>query len=1331
MPVNVKGGALEFDAFINSATLEAQLNKIENQLRGLTNTATKEANAIDRLTRNTVSAIAAYATFSVGSNIVQDIVRVRGEFQQLEVAFSTMLGSKEKADKLLAQATDLAAKTPFTLLEVGQASKQLLAYGFAADDLVENIKMLGDVSSGVGAPLGDIVYLYGTLRTQGRAFQKDITQFTGRGINIVAELAKQFGVAQSEVTKMVEAGKVGFPEIEKAFKSLTGQGGMFFNLMEAQSKTLTGQLSNLQDAFNNMLNELGKGGEGAFESIIASAQFLIKNYKEVLKIMEVLIITYGSYRAAIIATNLVTSISTSLTKGWTLAEILRFKAMQISAAVSKILNATLLKTPAAFVVAGLAALVSSLTLFSKKTTEAQRTQKMLNEVQQEASKVVLEEKNNLQNLLKVAQDETKSKQDRETAIRRINAISPEYLGNLTLENLKTAEGKRLIDLYVKALERKALAQAVNNKIIKLQEDRLDMLDAKANASGLLKEATIKAADAAVDEIDRKISTLSDKNKAALEEDLKAEGSKQVAKKRTIDVIDEEIKNLKAEQQAKSTNFKENEGYQKKINALENEKRKITGETNKTTAAANALENKANSLLEKRKGLLEEIADQKRNADQSGLIKEQSELDKINERYDAVLQNITDYNKKVDEFNKKNPKNKVSKIGQVDIVELNNSRSKELDNTTLKNQADKYKAYLQRQKVVFDEYEQAKKEVGVQKANEMYADQTKGYTTFLESLQNEANRFAPKIQSGIANIGEVEKFKAVTDAISEYNKQKDLEDLQQEKENFSALLEASTTYSEQRLLINKKYDDLEATLSKNKSLKEYDERKKILEQGRKDELSGLDSYMARASSLYRQLNQDILLFTRERIKEEIKLLKDKLKTDTTLSPQQKADIQATIDQYKGLLEESNKTAKGFFEAAKYLSAASGAFGDLAAATEDLNAGLSDTLQTLSDITGVGASAAAAIAQFASGNIVGAIASTVQTIVGLFSLGKKARESRREAEKEVQEFNTKVLAGEMQITQEYRNRQREQVALNKLKLKGLSDEKKLLEEQKKLVEDQYNSLLKQLQQESFISGKGKEKYGGFLGIARKTRATDISETIGNRTFTELEKLFTQGRLDGKAKELFEMLQKIKQEGADIDAMLLENEQKAKEIFTGTTTDSLVDSIASGFENGLKSAGDFADTFQDLMRNALIQSLKFKYLEAPLKDFFEQFAAASQSDSQLTNSEIDNLNQVFNDIINNANTQFAQLQQIAGLNFGSSGSKGNSLTGAIKGITEQQADLLAGQFGGLRITALETLGVSKGQLTALNLIEVNTRNNNIKMGTLLDKIYWYYEVKGVKVI
>lgn len=210
----------------------------------------------------------------------------------------------------MSQLVDTAARTPFDLTSIAQGAKQMLAFGSNVESVVDEIVMLGNVASGVSAPLGDLIYLYGTLRSQGRAYTVDIRQFAGRGIPIYEELGKVLNADRQELNKLVTEGKVGFPEVEKAFKNMTSEGGIYFNLMQEQSKSLTGMLSNLGDAWDSALNKIGQDNQDLFTGAIQGAIDLVENMDQIIRIVQAVTIAYGSYKAAIV-------LNTLATKGYT------------------------------------------------------------------------------------------------------------------------------------------------------------------------------------------------------------------------------------------------------------------------------------------------------------------------------------------------------------------------------------------------------------------------------------------------------------------------------------------------------------------------------------------------------------------------------------------------------------------------------------------------------------------------------------------------------------------------------------------------------------------------------------------------------------------------------------------------------------------------------------------------------------------------------------------------------------------------------------------------------------------------------------------------------
>jgi len=187
-----------------------------------------------------------------------------GNMEQTSMAFTTMMGSAQDATSLLKELQQFAKTTPFQFTEITTASKSLMAFGVSGDNMIRTLTTLGDIASGIGMPLNELSEIYGKIKAQGQVYGDDIRQLGQRGIPIIKELAKVFNMDESAIKKMVESGKVGFADIEKAFQNMTAEGSQFGGLMEAQSKTLLGKWSNFKDSIQLSMIELGNSISDAF-----------------------------------------------------------------------------------------------------------------------------------------------------------------------------------------------------------------------------------------------------------------------------------------------------------------------------------------------------------------------------------------------------------------------------------------------------------------------------------------------------------------------------------------------------------------------------------------------------------------------------------------------------------------------------------------------------------------------------------------------------------------------------------------------------------------------------------------------------------------------------------------------------------------------------------------------------------------------------------------------------------------------------------------------------------------------------------------------------------
>lgn len=403
---------LSFEIVGDNTDLMRKLEETERAIKNTSKSIEREGGSIDNLFGRLTKAAAAFSAGLSVKEIGQSIIKVRGEFQQLEVAFTTMLGSKEAADRLMSQMVETAATTPFDLQSVANGARQLIAYGTAADDVNETLVRLGNIAAGLSIPLNDLVYLYGTTMTQGRLYTEDLNQFTGRGIPMIRELSEVLGVAEDEVKGLVTEGRVGFPEVQKVIQNLTNEGGMFFNLMSEQSKTITGQISNIGDSFSQMFNEIGKQNEGIINEALSGISYLVENYESVGKAIVEMAASYGAYKAilititglqkaysvvlqqSIVEKNLAAAAGITLSNAEALAAS-RTKLLQTAQAA---LNKTMLANPYVLAAAAVTALGYGIYKLVTYQTEFEKGQDRLNNALNESSKASLSEQRELARL---------------------------------------------------------------------------------------------------------------------------------------------------------------------------------------------------------------------------------------------------------------------------------------------------------------------------------------------------------------------------------------------------------------------------------------------------------------------------------------------------------------------------------------------------------------------------------------------------------------------------------------------------------------------------------------------------------------------------------------------------------------------------------------------------------------------------------------------------------------------------------------------------------------------------------------------------------------------
>ena len=802
--------------------------------------------------------------------LVTDMINVRGEFQKTSIAFETMLGSKEKADALMAQMVETAAKTPFDLQGVTSGAKQLLAYGTSADKVNETLVRLGNIASGLSIPLGELVYLYGTSMSQGRLFTQDVNQFMGRGIPLVAELSKELGKTESEIRKMVTEGKVGFPELQKVIENMTNEGGKFYNLMEMQSTTLSGQISNLGDAWDSMLNSIGEETQGIASITISTVTSIIENYKEVGAIIASLVATYGTYKAAIVVVNMLERANIMILRQAVVekklaaaANIVLSNSMAIAAARGKIFATVQKNIISTFKGAGkalanpyvlFAAAVGTATYglyqFYTRETEVEKMQKRYNETKEAAARHEEQHKTKVEELINSIEDETQAEMERIGAIELLKKMYPGII-----EKYIDEEGhlKNLIALKKELSGTDATRKAEENKTelrsyderIKNQKEYIERMrtndqsavdDEIAKLKRLEEEREVARQKVASDYINKWITDYNSKSdeelkntidtyKKLLSENVQGEwftGSKDFK----VDEIKQFVSALENLQKARLNAVKNKKYWEDKKKEAEDARnaldisKKNSEEWNKYTKQIQEAQKQIDKYSDSKSGKEadKQKKDQQKSAEELLTLRRQNQQDEINLMKDGTEKKLKqidlDYQKELDSIRKQESKwskEQGGKLTQEQSIEIS-TRYTNAENKKEKDIADVTKNQLKTEADAMREY---LKEYGTfQQKKEAI---TKEYNDKIANATTEGDKkiLQKQMEEALSSV-DMDKLKQEINwelIFSDLNKvsKKSLEQVKQQLKTFKNSDEYKNMAVDQKKVIDEALNNIQSTI----------------------------------------------------------------------------------------------------------------------------------------------------------------------------------------------------------------------------------------------------------------------------------------------------------------------------------------------------------------------------------------------------------------------------------------------------------------------------------------------------------------------------------------
>ena len=498
--------SLKFDAVIETAKVISGIKDIQNAVHNTAETVKSEGESIeDVINKIKNAANIAIGGWSIGK-FVNQMMQVRGQFQQTEMAFKTMLQSEEKANDLMQQIIHTAAITPFGVEDVTEGAKQLLAFNVAAEDVNDTLIRLGDVAAGMNLNLSELVMLYGTTIAKGKMDTMDLYQFLNRGIPIADELAKVMGLdvsnAIAEVKEQLTAGKVTSDIFIKAIQNMTSEGSKFGGLMEAQSETITGQIRNIEDAIEQKFNELGKSQEGIINKGLDVASSLVENWQKVGEAVMVAATAYGTYKAVLMTVTALQTLNNRILQqavvektlaaaaGINLSNAEAVAAAQtkfftlaqkgLTAALKETAMATLANTYV-LLAAAITSVVYAIYKFSTAASAAEIAQEAWNKSIDEFNKKAEERKQKIKELVSTIQDASSTDLQKQLSFDELKNIAPELTKVYdSVEKLQSADLSQF-NTQMNEMSDREREEGLKAQIKQLQEYAKALQDVSASA----------------------------------------------------------------------------------------------------------------------------------------------------------------------------------------------------------------------------------------------------------------------------------------------------------------------------------------------------------------------------------------------------------------------------------------------------------------------------------------------------------------------------------------------------------------------------------------------------------------------------------------------------------------------------------------------------------------------------------------------------------------------------------------------------------------------------------------------------------------------------------
>jgi tape measure domain-containing protein len=1261
-----------------------------------------------------------------------EIIRVRGEFQSMQTAIETMVG-KDMAGQLIPQIKELAKISPLTMSDMVGAEKMMLGFNIQAEDTIKYLKAISDISMGESSKFNSLTLAFSQMSAAGKLMGQDLNQMINAGFNPLQIISEKTGKSIATLKDEMSKGAVSAEMVQQAFIDATSAGGKFYNMSENASKTINGQLSMMQDALDSVFNELGTKSESVIMDGIQMTTSLIQNYETVGKVLAGLVVTYGTYRTAVMLVTAAESKHTLVEIGLTNARLLARKA-QLA------LNAAMLTNPYVLLATAVVGLGVAMLAFRDSATEAEKAQRRFNEQQEEAKKQEEEHKQKIDSLVQSSRDIALSDLQRGRSLAELRKEYPKIFAQYDIETIKLADILKLkqqiteedakragekqtkelsnieseIKYYENLLKTLSGQQGVDGYVKKLKELRA-MRDVmlQEKGKGISEQFISNLKDVNTNEFDRYISELEKRIrgkgengtvKLRLPIDIKGtlsdEAIYNVKDIKTLIDTAKSVKQTRIDSEKNKTTYKQDyekakkdwEDAKKKLSEIEKDKSKFTSKQYEEAKKQKETTEKAykdlggitgNALSKQEKAIEKQKKDQQKSAEELLSLRrqnQQAEIDLMKEGTEKKLKQIDlDYQKELDAIKKQEKdlsERQGGKLTSEQSIEISarytnaeNKREKDIADVSkeLNSILDKYRDYSAQRIAIEKQYQDDEKKLRDGLAKAKSDSEKKQYEDALKELEKQRKKTIDSIsKSEIEDSGVWKMLMGDVDALPTDMLEQLLSDAEQlvKTTNLSA-----TDMKAMMDTINNARQNLIARNPFKTLKEEYEKYQKAIKKGDKQGAFTSWSNVEQAS---------------ESIKSNISTLGSSLSSlGTTFSDELGEGIQKAVD-----IINDGITA---FEV----------FGK----TGEKSAG--DTVKGISGIVGI-------------------ITTLVGTVMNAFDSTKAEQERNIEYQRRQEGYWDSInyqVERYLELLKEAAGNDYFATATQSLTTLEKAREKAYRDIVKSMPVGDVDAVTFGLAQ-LFKSGKfaGKMTEYAFGGPQAKEIFDFIQANGGydlqNKLISEEAIWAMKSNADIWSK-LPEWMQQAIDKFVELNDQTKELEETLNEDLFQTTSQGLEEAILEGLKGGKRGIADFGEDFEEIMRNALLQSFVIDQLRGKAQEFYKKYTLLADSEENgkldLTAEEISDLRKDWNDIIKAATEEAKNIDAIVG---GSSSSSQEASKKGFATASQDSIDELNGRFTALQIAGEEIKNQSITQSQSLNiltmkadtLISINTETRNI---------------------